>query len=623
MADTTEAARRSRTPAELPSRSDAWRGVAAESADDAAGGLAAFLRARSRRLLSSLLRPHRRTLLLLGVVSVVQNTAAMAGPYLVKVGIDRGIPAVQRGDGSGTLVAVVAVFLAAAAVESYLTAVFVRTTARVGQDVLLDLRSRLFAHFQGLSISFHERYTSGRVISRLTSDVEALGDLLSTGLAQLVFALLSVFTTAVLMLLLDVPMALVALLSFPMLLALTLWFRRQAERAYRAGRVAVAMVIVQFVESMAGMRVVQAFRREPRNQEIFEDLNGRYAAANAWSMRLAAVFGPGARAIGAVTLAVTLAFGAFRVMDGAATVGALAGVLLYVRRFFEPMQDLVQFLNSFQSASAGLEKLSGVLEEQPSVPEPVAPVPLPPGPNDVRFDAVSFSYRPGVPVLRDVDLVLPAGQTVAVVGETGAGKTTLARLLARFYDPTEGRIVLGGVDLRDLGGNERHRAVVMVTQESFLFTGSVADNIALGRPGASRAEIEAAAAAIGAHDLFGRLPSGYDSPVGKRGGRLSAGQRQLVAFARAFLADPRVLMLDEATSSLDVPSERLVQRALATLLTDRTAVIIAHRLSTVEIADRVLVVDQGRVVEDGAPADLLSHQGRYHDLHRAWAASLA
>ena len=601
-----------------------WRGVAAETVDDSTGGLTGFLRERSRRLLGSLLRPHRRVLILLGAVSVAQNMAAMAGPYLVKVGIDRGIPAIERGDGAGTLVAVVAVFLGAAAAEAVLTAVFVRTSARVGQDVLLDLRMRLFAHFQALSISFHERYSSGRVISRLSSDVEALGDLLSTGLAQLVFAVLSVFTTAALMLLLDVPMALVALLSFPALLALTLWFRRQAERAYRAGRVAVALVIVQFVESMAGIRVVQAFRREPRNQEIFVELNGRYTEANARGMRLAAVFGPGTRAIGGVTLAVTLAFGANRVLDGAATVGVLAALLLYVRRFFEPMQDLVQFLNSFQSASAALEKLSGVLEEDPEVPQPAVPARPSPaaGGGEVRFDQVGFSYTPGRPVLDGIDLVIPAGQTVAVVGPTGAGKTTIARLLARFYDPTVGSIRLGGVDLRAMDDKELRRLVAMVTQESFLFTGSVADNIALGRPEASPAEVEAAALAIGAHDLFARLPAGYVSPVGKRGGRLSAGQRQLVAFARAFLADPRVLILDEATSSLDVPSERAVQRALASLLAERTAIIIAHRLSTVETADRVLVVHDGRIVEDGAPADLVRGDGRYRDLHRAWAESL-
>ena len=605
--------------------SDQWRGVAAESVESVSGGLAGFLRARSRRLLGSLLRPHRRTLVGLAVVVVVQNAAAMAGPYLIKVGIDRGIPPLTRGEGAGTLVAVVAAFLGAAVLQAAATWLFVSVSGRVGQDVLLDLRTRLFDHFQALSLSFHERYTSGRVVSRLTSDVQAIAELLDTGLSQLVFAGLSLVSTAVVMVVLDAPMALVVLLSFPFLFALAAWFRRQAERAYREGRVAVALVIVQIAESMAGIRAVHAFRREPRNQEIFEQVNGRYMAANARGMRLSAVFGPGTRGIGAVTLALTLAVGAFRVLDGTTTVGVLVAFLLYVRRFFEPMQDLVQFFNSFQASSAALEKLSGVLEEAPAVPEPDVPETLPPGAAgaDVRFEGVGFAYHPDRPVIEGLDLVVPAGQTVALVGETGAGKSTVARLLARFYDPTEGRVSLGGVDLRSLSTAELRQAVVMVTQEAFLFTGSVADNIAFGRPGASREEIEAAARAIGAGDLFDHLPDGYDTAVGKRGGRLSSGQRQLVAFARAFLAGPRVLILDEATSSLDVPQERLVQAAMRSLLADRTALVIAHRLSTVEHADRVLVLDAGRITEDGAPGDLLGAGGAYGRLHRAWARSLA
>ncbi|HYT25405.1 MAG TPA: ABC transporter ATP-binding protein, partial [Actinomycetota bacterium] len=296
--------------------------------------------------------------------------------------------------------------------------------------------------------------------------------------------------------------------------------------------------------------------------------------------------------------------------------------LLYLRRFFDPMQELSQFYNSLQSGAAALEKLSGVLDEPPSVPEPRQPVAAGAVRGAVRFDGVRFGYRDR-PVLPHLDLDIPAGQTVALVGETGAGKTTLARLLARFYDPQAGRVTLDGVDLRELADEDLRRAVVIVTQESFLFSGTVADNLAFGRPGATRAEVEDAARAIGAHDFIAALPDGYDTDVRKRGGRLSAGQRQLVAFARAFLADPAVLILDEATSSLDVPSERLVQRALRTILADRTAVIIAHRLSTVEIADRVLVVDQGRVVEDGTPAGLLGGAGRYADLRRAWQDSLA
>jgi ATP-binding cassette subfamily B protein len=604
---------------------DDWRGVAAESVEDTRGGLSAFLRARSRRLLGSLLTPHRRTLAWLGLVVVLETISEMVGPYLVKVGIDRGIPPLTRGGSARILFLVVAAYLAAALAQAGLTAVFVRVAGRVGQDVLLDLRTRLFGHFQRLSLSFHERYTSGRVIARLTSDVDAISELLDTGVSQLVFAVLSLASTVVVMFVLDVPLALVALGAFPVLCGLTAWFRRQASRTYREARVAVALVIVQFVETLGGIRAVQAFRRERRNQAIFEDVNDRYARANIRSTHLAAIFGPGTRGIGSVTVAVTLLVGAHRVIGGATTVGVLAALVLYLRRFFEPMQDLAQFFNTFQSAAAALEKLSGVLEEEPAVAEPDVggATTLSNGPLDVRFEHVAFAYRPDRPVLADLDLCIPAGQTVALVGETGAGKSTIARLLARFYDPTEGRVLLGDVDLRALTTPDLRAAVVMVTQEAFLFTGSVAENIAVGRPEATRAEIEAAAAAIGAHDLFAGLPQGYDSVVGKRGGRLSSGQRQLVAFARAFLAAPQVLILDEASSSLDAPHERLVQDALAVLLAGRTAVIIAHRLSTLDVADRVLVLDGGRVVEDGTPDELRESGGAFRRLNDAWAASLS
>ncbi|MFP5317683.1 MAG: ABC transporter ATP-binding protein [Acidimicrobiia bacterium] len=601
-----------------------WRGVAAESLEDVRGGLAGFLRARSRRLLGSLLRPHRRALAGLAVVIVVENLAAMAGPYLVKVGIDRGVPRVAGGD-AGPLVLAVAAFAAAALLNGAMTTVRLRGTGRVGQSVLIDLRTRVFDHFQDLSVSFHERYTSGRVVSRLTSDVEAIAELLDEGLGQLVFATLTVVSTGVALLVLDVPLALVALGSFPFLFALTGWFRWASAKAYRASRAAVALVIVQFTESLAGIRAVQAFRREPRSQELFEDLDAAYAATNLRSGRLGGIFGPGTRAIGAVTTAATLFVGAHRVLDGAMTVGVLAAFMLYVRRFFEPMQDLSQFFNSFQSAAAALEKLSGVLEEEPAVPEPSDPRPLPVGEGggEVRFDHVSFGYRPDRLVLDGLDLTLAAGQTVALVGETGAGKSTIARLVARLYEPVSGAVLLDGVDLRHLATADLRRAVVLVTQEGFLFTGTIAENIAFGRPGATRSDIVAAAQAVGAGDFIASLPDGLDTPVGTRGGRLSAGQRQLVSFARAFLADPRVLVLDEATSSLDAAHERIAQRALQTLLAGRTAVVIAHRLATVAIADRILVIDGGRVVEDGPPSALATAGGRYSGLEDAWRAGFS
>jgi ABC-type multidrug transport system fused ATPase/permease subunit len=375
---------------------------------------------------------------------------------------------------------------------------------------------------------------------------------------------------------------------------------------------------------MGGIRAVQAFRREPRNQEIFDDVNDQYRRANLHAFRLVAWFMPGIRLIGNVTIAVVLLYGSYLAYHGEVSVGVLAAFLLYLRQFFEPMMEISQFYNTFQSASAALEKLAGVLDEEPSVPEPVAPRALPQARGEVRFDDVRFSYVEGRPVLPGLDLTVPAGQTVALVGTTGAGKTTLAKLATRFYDPQDGRVLLDGVDVRDLTSDTLRRAVVMVTQENYLFSGTVADNIRFGKPEATDAEVEAAARALGAHEFISALPDGYATDVANRGGRLSAGQRQLVAFARAFLADPAVLILDEATSSLDIPSERLVQRALQTVLAGRTAVIIAHRLSTVEIADRVLVMEHGRIVEDGTPAALIAGgEGRFSDLHEAWLASLA
>jgi len=499
---------------------------------------------------------------------------------------------------------------------------FLRVSGRIGQDSLFDLRTLLFRHVQELSLSFYERYTSGRIISRLTSDVDALNELLATGLTSVVTSLLSVVAITAILLHLDTRLGLVPLVAMPLVLALTWWFRHNSARSYRAVRRAIVLVIVQYVESLGGIRAVQAFRREPRNQEIFEDVNGRYRDANIWSNRLASTFGPGISLLGRLTTAAVLLFGGFLVADGRLTLGVLAAFVLYLRQFFEPMQDLSQFYNIFQAAGAALEKLAGVIEEAPTVPEPRSPAKLDDVKGGIAFEGVTFAYREK-PVLHDISLQIPAGQIVALVGETGAGKTTIARLMARFYDPSAGVVTLDGVDERSIAVTQLRRAVVMVTQESFMFSGTVGDNLMFGRPEATREEMIAAAAAVGVHDFISALPNGYDTDVRRRGVRLSSGQRQLVAFARAFLADPRVLILDEATSSLDLPSERLVQRALRVLLKGRTAVIIAHRLSTVEIADRVLVVDAGRIVEDGAPSQLRSGSGRYGSLHRAWVESLA
>ncbi|MEU7828954.1 ABC transporter ATP-binding protein [Nonomuraea sp. NPDC049129] len=600
-----------------------WRGVASENQDDLSETVTVLLRERSRRLLGDLLTPHRQAIALLTGIIIVSNLAGLAIPYLVKVGIDAGIPPMLKGTGPGTLLTVVGVILAAAVTQALTRQVFLQMAGRIGQNILLELRRRVFDHFQRLSLSFHEKYTSGRVISRLTSDIDAIAELLQSGFDGLVTAVLTMFGTAALLLVLDVHLGLVALIPLPLLLLFTRWFRRQSAIVYRRTRETVALVIVHFVESMTGIRAVQAFRREPRNQEIFKQLNDDYRGANASSMHLIAVFMPGIKLIGNVTVAVVLVYGGWLALHGEVTVGVLAAFLLYLRQFYEPMQEISQFYNTLQSAGAALEKLSGVLEEEPAVPEPREPAALPKARGKVRFESVRFAYVEDRPILPGLDLTIPAGQSVALVGSTGAGKTTLAKLISRFYDPTAGRVLLDGVDLRTLDEPTLRKAVVMVTQENFLFSGTVADNIRFGRPGASDREVREAAKAIGAHEFISALPNGYDTEVGKRGGRMSAGQRQLVAFARAFLADPAVLILDEATSSLDVPSERLVQRALRTILADRTALIIAHRLSTVEIADRVLVMESGEIVEDGPPDRLIAASGRFAGLHQAWLDSLS
>jgi ABC-type multidrug transport system fused ATPase/permease subunit len=606
---------------------DAWRGVAAEQAEEVSAGLAALLRERSRRLLGDLLRPHRRAVITTVSLIVVASLAALAGPWLVGVAIDTGLPPLLHAHDAAPLLAIAAVFAFVVALQAVTTRMFVTMTGRVGQKVVLELRRRLFAHFGALDVAFHEDYTSGRVISRQTSDIESISDLFEEGLDSLIAAILTLLLVGTGMLLLNWKLGLVVLAGFVPLILLTAWFRRESAHAYRRTREAIALVIVHFVETFGGIRAVQAFRREQRNADIFAGLGQDYSQASARASRLIAIYGPSISLVGNIITGVILGYGGLLAIEGDIKVGVLATFLLYLQRFFDPLQDVSQFYNTFQSAASGLEKISGVLEQDAAVPEPSAPQQLPAQPaasagRRVRFESVTFGYRDNL-VLPGLDLDIPAGQTVAMVGETGAGKTTIARLLGRFYDPRSGRVTLDGIDLRQLADPVLRTEIIVITQENFLFDGSVAENIKLGRPGASAADIETAARMIGAHEFITALPEGYDTSVGKRGGRLSAGQRQLISFARAFLAAPAVLVLDEATSLLDIPSERLVQGALRTVLAGRTAVIIAHRLSTVAIADRVLVLDRGQITEDGPPGDLLSGDGEYAALHASWAASLA
>ncbi len=601
---------------------ESWRGVGSEDSADISTDVGIKLQARSRRLLGSLLRPHRAAVVLTTMVVVVSELAFLIGPLIVAYGIDSAVPALVQGDG-GPLTFTALAYLGAGILNAVAKGVFIRLSARISQAVMLDLRGRVFSHSQALSLSFHERYTSGRIISRMTSDLDTLSELFEQGLDGLISGLLSVFAISIALLFLDLPLGLIALAAFIPILLLTRWFQRTSRVIYRRTRAAIASLIVQFTETMNGLRAVLTFRRQARNEAIFAKFNAENAQANGDGLIALARYTPAVRLVGNLTLTTVMIVGAVQVINGDVRLGVLAAFLLYVRRMYDPLDELAMFYNSYQAAAAALEKLSGLLEERPSVPEPTDPLPLPEVEGTVTFEQVRFAYNPQVEVLPTFDLELPAGQTLAVVGATGAGKSTLAKLLARFYDPTSGRVLLDGVDISRLSTQDLRRGVVMVTQESFLFSGSVADNIALGRPAASRAEVEAAADAIGAGTFIRTLPEGFDTDVRKRGGRLSAGQRQLVGFARAFLADPAVLILDEATASLDIPSERAVQAALHTVLHNRTAVIIAHRLSTVAIADRVLVMDRGRILEDGTPADLISGGGRFAGLHSAWQESLA
>jgi ATP-binding cassette subfamily B protein len=592
-----------------------------EERDDLTRAESAALRRRSLALLGSLLRPLRMRLVLTAVVVVISTAAQVAGPALIALGIDNGLPAILDGDATPLVLTVIA-YVLTGVVGAVLVAWYTVLSARVSQAILIDLRKRVFLHTQKLSLEFHENYTSGRIISRQTSDLDSIRELLDSGINQLVQGALYMGFVAIALVSLDGVSGLVLACALVPLAILTRWFQKRSQSLFRGTRVASSRLIVQFVETMTGIRAVQTFRTQERNESAFGVVVERYRVAYKKVFGVFGTFDPGLVLIGNVTMAAVLFFGGMRVLDGGLEIGALLGVLLYTRRFFAPVQEMAMFYNSYQSAAAALEKISGVLAEEQSVPDPAHPVDLREARGALGFEGVRFAYTTDREVLPRFDLRIPAGQTIALVGSTGAGKSTLAKLVSRFYDPTDGVVTLDGVDLRQLHPKDLRRAIVMVTQEAYLFSGSVADNIAIGRPSASYDEIVDAAKAVGAHAFIQALPDGYDTDVNKRGGRVSAGQRQLISFARAFLADPAVLILDEATSSLDIPSERLVQTGLQTLLADRTAVIIAHRLSTVAIADRVLVMEHGRIVEDGTPEALIAGDGRFATLHAAWRDSL-
>jgi ATP-binding cassette subfamily B protein len=580
-----------------------------------------YVRQRSRRLLGSLILPMRARLLLAVVFGIVSTAIRVAGPALIALGIDWALPRAILRDYDELWIVVIC-YLSAAVSTSLLTYLFLMLTARLSQAMLFDLRNRMFIHTQKLSVEFHERYTAGRVIARQTSDLESIAELLAGGLNELVIGGLFMTFTAVALFLLDPLSFLILFAALLPLGILTRWFQVKTNRGYRQQKVASSRMIQYFVETMTGIRAVKAFRKEKRNEQHFGGLVENYRKHNAHLIQLFGIYDPGLIMIGNLTVGAILLFGGYRVLEGSLGIGVLTAAILYARRFFDPMEEIAIFYNSYQSAASALEKISGVLEEEPSVPEADNPISLSQAKGKIQFDGVEFSYSTGPEVLKKFDLSIPAGQTIALVGATGAGKSSLAKLIARFYDPSSGKVTIDGLDLREISNKDLRREVVMVSQEAYLFSGTVTENIQLGRPGASLDEVMNAAKAVGAHEFIQSLPEGYDTDVNKRGGRVSAGQRQLISFARAFLANPAVLILDEATSSLDIPSERMVQRGLRTLLAGRTAIIIAHRLSTVAIADRVLVMEHGEVTEDGSPAELSVGSGKFAKLYKAWRDSL-
>jgi ABC-type multidrug transport system fused ATPase/permease subunit len=577
---------------------------------------------RTRRRLATLgrLTAPYRTRTIFSIFSLLLATAtALAPPLLAKYAIDDGITHKDL----GTLWVIVGAFLFAGLANWGMSYVQTYLTGWVGERILADLRIKLFGHLQRLSLGFFERNRAGVIISRLTNDVEALDQLVTDGVTTLVQSTLTLIGTAILLFILDWRLALATLAVIPIMSVGTILFRMHSSRAYAAVRERLGLVTATLAEDIAGMRIVQAFTREDRNIAHFREVADGYREANMRTVVLNALYFPFVDLVSSVALAVVLGYGGHLYFQGALTLGTLFAFLLYVQNFFDPVQQLSQLYSTFLSATAALDKIMDVLDEKPQVVDEAGAGELPPVKGHVRFEHVRFGYGDGPDVLPDLDLDVPAGTTVALVGHTGAGKSTIAKLLARFYDPRDGRITIDGIDLRKVTQASLRHQLGIVPQEGFLFAGTVAENIAFGRPDASADEIVQAAQAVGAHDFILRLEDGYETEVQERGSRLSLGQRQLIALARALLADPRILILDEATSSVDIGTERKIERALRLLLAGRTAFIIAHRLSTIRDADLIVVLEHGQIVERGSHDELLQRRGLYTSLYGDWAADVA
>jgi ABC-type multidrug transport system fused ATPase/permease subunit len=554
------------------------------------------------------------------VVSLLTATAtALAPPYLAKYALDDAV----QGHGGSRLYFVIAIFVAAGLANWGMTYVETYLTGWVGERILADLRVRLFSHLQKLSLGYYERNRAGVIISRLTNDVEAVDQLVTDGVTTLAQSTLTLFGTAILLFILDWRLALATCAVLPLMAVGTALFRVHSTRAYSAVRERLGLVTATLAEDISGMRMIQAFTREDRAVANFRTIASHYRDANMRTVVLNGLYFPFVDLLSSVALAVVLGYGGHLYFSHQITLGTLFAFMLYVNNFFDPVQQLSQLYNTFLSATAALDKIMGVLDEEPEVLDAEHAVELPQIRGDVAFERVRFRYGRGDEVLHGVDLSVPSGTTVALVGHTGAGKSTIAKLLARFYEPTEGRILIDGLDLNDVTQASLRRQLGVVPQEGFLFAGTVAENIAFGKPGAPPDEIVRAAQTVGANDFILRLEDGYETQLGERGSRLSLGQRQLVAFARALLADPRILILDEATSSVDIGTERRIEHALEVLLAERTAFIIAHRLSTIRDADLIVVLEHGRVVEQGSHEELLARRGLYTSLYGDWASDAA
>ena len=577
---------------------------------------------RTRRRLGMLVRLTRpyRTRTTLSVVSLLLATAtALLPPLLAKYAVDDGI----RRQDLTALWWIVGAFLVAGLLNWAMSYAQTYLTGWVGERILADLRNRLFDHLQRLSLGFFERNRAGVIISRLTNDVEAIDQLVTDGVTSLVQNTLTLVGTAILLFILDWRLALATLLVIPFMSIATIIFRVRSARAYAAVRERLGLVTATLAEDIAGMRIVQAFTRERTNTENFRKVAERYRDSNMETVVLNGLYFPFVDVLSSVALAVVLGYGGHLYFQGDVTLGTLFAFMLYVQNFFDPVQQLSQLYNTFLSATAALDKIVDVLDEEPEVLDKPDAKPLPRVEGRVQFENVTFGYGDGPEVLDGLDLDVPAGTTVALVGHTGAGKSTIAKLLARFYDPRAGRITIDGHDLRDVTQASLRRQLGIVPQEGFLFAGTVSENIAFGRPEAPAADIVSAARTIGAHDFVTHLENGYETEVQERGTRLSLGQRQLVALGRALLADPRILILDEATSSVDIGTERKIESALRKLLAGRTAFVIAHRLSTIRDADLIVVLEHGRVIEQGTHDELLQKRGLYTSLYGDWALDVA